>query len=91
MIVIDIDDFIKHLRAANEAKSYVKEYHINEARALHKRHTNAELIQLVLESSNFSKSEMRTLYGIGLRNPARQEIAKLMIQKELKERQLLEN
>ena len=91
MVVIDIDNFVDHVRAANESKSYVREYHINEARILHKKHTGAELQQLVIESNQFSKSEIKMLFAIGLRQPARQEIMRLMIQKELAARQLLEN
>ena len=88
MKVIDIDNFILHVKAVANTRSYVKEAHINEARILHKKHTKAELQELVREADKLDSAEIRALFAIGLRQPARTEIGRLMIQRELKKREL---
>jgi len=45
-------------------------------------------MQLVDEAQKLNKMELKQLFGIGLRNPARKEITKILIQKELADRAL---
>lgn len=91
MKIIDIDDFLAHVKAITETRSYLREFHINEAREMHRKHTRADLNQLSIEAEKMTKGEIKALFMIGLRNPARIEITRLMIQKELKDRALLDN
>ena len=89
MQIIDIDDLLEVVKEISNTSSYTKLYWICEGRKIHFKQTKKELQQLVIEAQKMSKSEIRALIAIGLRNPARNEILSMLIQRELRDRAIV--
>lgn len=89
MQIVDIDDFLKVVREVTKTRGYVKLYHINVARVMHREHTKKELDQLVIEAQKMTDHEVKSLIAIGLRNPARAEILSMMIQRALRDNKVI--
>lgn len=84
------DQVVELIKSAAQAGGMIRQMYLNKAQKVHKAMTEKDLKELVHAVQDLSVLEYRMLWGIGLRNPAREKIAENYADKVLAEREQLD-